>query len=534
MKRIAHDLIQGSTQWHQFRAEHDGASEAPAMLGLSKYVARNELLAQKSSGIAKDVDGGTQSLFDAGHAAEVAARPLAEEIITDELFPATYSYGRLSASCDGLTMDGSTAFEHKLYRADLAAVVLRKELPDEYMAQCQQIMLVTGAERVLFVTSDGTDDHWAHMFVEADPAWFARIEAGWKQFAEDLAKYQHVEVLPPAVAAPTMALPALSIQVNGSITLIDNLKVFGERLESFIADLDMKPSTDQAFADSEAAIKTLGTAETALEAAKASALAQTASIDEMVRTVALYANQARTTRLMLEKLVKARKETIRIEIVQDGKDKFAAHVASLNARLSKPYMPAILTDFTGVIKGKKTVASLRDAVDTELARAKIEANAVADRIQVNLTTLRELAADHAFLFADTAQIVLKANDDLTALVKMRIAEHKAAEEKRVAVERERIRAEEEAKARADLAAAAKLIEKELPAPEQKPPGALPESRGNQGASGPSRGAIGGAVSPETKHRPTEEQLVRAIAGAFVVTEQVAERWLIECFGRRAA
>jgi hypothetical protein len=90
-------------------------------------------------------------------------------------------------------------------------------------------------------------------------------------------------------------------------------------------------------------------------------------------------------------------------------------------------MPAIPVDFAGVMKGKKTVASLRDAVDTELARFKIEANAVADRIQINLGTLRELAGAHAFLFADTGSIVLKAADDLTALVKMRIAEHQQAE-----------------------------------------------------------------------------------------------------------
>jgi hypothetical protein len=89
---------------------------------------------------------------------------------------------------------------------------------------------------------------------------------------------------------------------------------------------------------------------------------------------------------------------------------------------------------------------MRDKVATELARCKIEANAVADRIQANLTTLRELASEHTFLFADTAQLVLKANDDLTALVKSRIADHKAAEAAKEEATRERIRAEEQEKA----------------------------------------------------------------------------------------
>lgn len=466
MERETHDLTQGSPEWHTFRAEHDGASEAPAMLSLSKHTTRSQLLQQKSTGLSSEVDAATQALFDAGHATEAAARPLAEEIIGDELFPATCSYGRLSASCDGLTMDGTIAFEHKLYRAALASAVMRGELPDEYMAQCQQILLVTGAEQVLFVTSDGTRENWAHLFVKHDTDWQRRIVAGWEQFRADLVNYQYVEVIPAAVAAPTMQLPALSIQVTGAIALVDNLKVFGERLGDFIEGLDRNPSDDQSFANAEAAIKTLSSAEAALEAAKSSALAQTASIDEMTRTVALYAEQARSTRLMLEKLVKARKEAIRVEIRQGGIDALQAHIAALNQRLGKPYMPPVPADFAGAMKGKKTVASLRDAVDNELSRTKIAANEIADRIQVNLTTLQELAKDHAFLFHDTAQIALKAPDDMTTLVHHRINEHRQAEAKRLEAERERIRKEEAARLEAETAAKAKAEADELARKEQ--------------------------------------------------------------------
>jgi len=156
---------------------------------------------------------------------------------------------------------------------------------------------------------------------------------------------------------------------------------------------------------------------------------------------------------MLEKVVKARKETIRVEIHQAAKDKAVAHIADLNKRLGKPYMPAVAVDFAGAMKGKKTVTSLRDAVDTELARFKIEANAVADRVQINLATLRELAANHAFLFADTPSIVLKAADDLAALVKMRIAEHEQAEAAKAEALRARIAEEERVKAERAAAAA---------------------------------------------------------------------------------
>lgn len=449
-----HKLVQDSPEWHQFRLEHHGASEAAAMLGLSPKVKRTELLHIKHTGTPKEFsDWVRENILDYGHAVEALARPIVEDMIGEDLYAVTGSDGKLSVSCDGLTISREISWEHKQWSEKLAASVTAGVLPDEHSPQCQQNLMITKAKKLIFTVSDGTPEKMVHMEVFPDQEWFKRIKAGWEQFNKDLAEYQHVEILPAAVAEPVMALPSLSIRVNGSISLQSNLTIFGDKLRSFVDGIDKNPSDDQAFANAEAAVKVLEKAQAALEEAESSALAQTASIDEMRRTVAMHIELARTTRLMLEKIVKARKETIRVEIQQGAKDKATEHIASLNKRLGKPYMPTIATDFAGVMKGKKNIASLRDAVDTELARFKIEANAVADRIQFNLTTLRELASEHAFLFADTAHIVLKPNDDCTALIKLRIAEHKAAEEKRLEAERARIAEEErvkaEAKARAE-------------------------------------------------------------------------------------
>ncbi len=49
------DLIQGSEEWQAARAKYFTASEAPAMLGLSKYQSRQELLRQKATGHAPEV-----------------------------------------------------------------------------------------------------------------------------------------------------------------------------------------------------------------------------------------------------------------------------------------------------------------------------------------------------------------------------------------------------------------------------------------------------------------------------------------------
>ncbi len=478
MERIIHDLVQGSPEWHQFRLEHDGASEAAAMLGLSKKVTRSELLHQKHTGIAKEFSDWVQAhILDNGHVVEALARPLVETIIGDQLYPATYSYGRLSASCDGITMGGDTAFEHKQWAAALAESVRRGELPEEHQPQCQQVLHVTGAERLIFVVSDGTQENMVWMWVYPDPAWVGRIEAGWVLFHDDLEAYTPPEVIPAAVARPTLDLPAVSIQASGALTIRSNLAVFGTQLNAFIESLPTKPETDQEFADCKAALGKLKTAEETLDSEEARALSQFGEIEEMRREKKLYFDLARTTRLALEKLVAAREAAIKTEAVQEGKDRLAEHIAGLNKRLGKPYMPPIAADWATAIKSKRTPSSLREAVHNLLVTKKIESSEIADKIEVNLNSLRDLAKDHAFLFADTAQIVLKANDDLVALIKARIAEHKEAEQKRLDLERERIRQEEEAKAAAKMKAeqeAAAQAQKKPETPE--PPPAAPVAR----------------------------------------------------------
>ncbi|CAB4187700.1 COG5377 Phage-related protein, predicted endonuclease [uncultured Caudovirales phage] len=541
MNYQAHNLQQGSPEWHAFRAEHFGASEAAAMLGLSKYTSRTELLRQKSTGISKEVDANTQAIFDRGHATEALARPIIEAQIGAQLSPVTLSKGKLSCSCDGLTFDDSIAWEHKQKSTTLFAAVARINLPEEHQPQCQQILMITGAEKLIFTVSSGTEQDMMSMEVLPDPAWFERILAGWRQFERDLAEYQHVEHIPASVAAPTRDLPVLSIQVQGSISLIDNLAVFGAQLTEFVAQINKEPTDDQGFADAEAAVKTLQAAQDALEAAEASALAQTSSIDKMRRTVKLYADTARTTRLMLEKMVKARKESIRIEIVQGGKDALAERVATLNKRLAKVQLPTIQADFAGAIKGKKTIASLHEAVNNELLRAEREANALADKIEINLNSLRELAKDHALLFSDTPHLVMKANDDLVALIKVRIAEHQAAEAAKEEATRLRIQQEEEAKARAKVEAERRAaiqaetahadakLTREVELAQQEREAAESEEKRKAAQLEQSAELKGlqplSARKPTPVKAPSREQLIRMVADACNVPDLLAQQWL---------
>ena len=467
-------LIQGTPAWHEHRSNHFNASDAPAMLGLSSYKTREKLLQEKATGITDEFDEATERRFADGHRFEALARPLAEAIIGDELYPVVGTEGKLSASFDGLTFDESVAFEHKSLNDRLRGIIGISDLPEEYCAQMEQQLMISGAKKCLFMASkvDANDNliEELHVWYFPDIKMQNRLLHGWAQFEIDIANYQHVAAAPVVVAAPTKDLPALSIQVNGAISLISNLNKFGAELNAFVAQIDKEPADDQGFADAEAAIKTLQNAQDALEAAEASALAQTADIDDMRKTVKLYADTARTTRLMLEKMVKARKESIRIEIVQTAKAEFSAHYHALELEIKPIVLLVNMPDFAGAIKNKRTLLSLRESVATALRDGKFEAEQLAADIRTKLSWCKESSAGYGFLFADLQSIITSNGmEAFQAIVQRRIDDHKAAEAAKLEAQRVAMQAEADRKAKVEadalIAAERAKIEAEAKAAE---------------------------------------------------------------------
>ena len=350
------DLIQGTPEWAAHRATHFNASDCPAMLGCSPYKTRTELLHELHTGQTQAVDAATQRRFDDGHRFEALARPIAAEIMGEDLYPVVGSDGELSASFDGLNMAETRAAEHKSLNDEIRAALPHQgrdshlyndatKLGKVYRVQMEQQLMVSKAEENLFSATKWEGDNLVeerHAWYRSDPALRAEILAGWKQFALDLAAYVPTEVVMPAVAAPQMNLPAVSIQVTGSIALVDNLEKFGSALTSYIANLNRQPETDQDFANLEDAVKRLKSAEEQLDAAESSALGQAESIDSMRRTVALHRETARSTRLLIDKLVKAEKENRRIKIVSDAGAALHTHMKALSER-TRNHMPSVPT-----------------------------------------------------------------------------------------------------------------------------------------------------------------------------------------------
>ena len=429
-----HNVAQGSAEWLALRAKFRTASEAPAMMGASKYQSRTDLLMAKKTGITPDVTPSQQFIFDKGHATEAMARPLAEALIGEELYPIVATEGDLLASMDGATMLGETLFEHKLWNESVVAQVKAGDLAPHYYWQLEQQLLVSGAERVIFVCSDGTPENFVHMEYRPVAGRAAQLIEGWKQFEVDLANFEMADAPSIAVGKAPDELPALRIELTGMVTA-SNLKVFEDSALAVIDSVKTTLSTDQDFADAKKAVKWCGDVEEAVSVAKKQALSQTQSIDELFSSLDRISAHARETRLKVDKLVKAQELLVKTNIKQKAELALADHIAAINKTLGKVTLPHVVSDFAGAMKNKRTIASLQDAVDTELARAKIDASQAADSIRLNLTSLAELAVDHAFLFSDVQQLVTKANDDLVTLIKFRIAEHQKAEEEKATQKR---------------------------------------------------------------------------------------------------
>jgi putative phage-type endonuclease len=458
-------LIQGTEVWHLHRATHLNASDSPAMLGVSSYKTRDQLIREKATGITPEVDSATQQRFDEGHRAEALARPLAEAIVGEDLFPCVGELGKFSASFDGLTMLGDTAFEHKSLNDKLRAAIRQQGgnandfLPELYLVQMEHQCMVSGAERVLFMASKWAGDELVeerHCWYTADADRRARVVAGWEQFEVDVAAYQPEDGAAPVVIAGRAPeqLPALRVEVTGMVTA-SNLAEFKVNAMAVLGTINRDLQTDEDFANADKTVKWCKDVEEKLDLTKQQVLGQTADIAAVFRTMDEVAEETRRVRLELDRLVKTEKERRRSEIVSKGVADVRAHYETINATLGQHalHVPASIQSVVGeAIKGKKTITTIREAANGAAANLKIAASQTAERVRGNVAILAEYP-DHAHLFADRVQLCAsKEPADLRNLAVARIAEHREQQEAREVAQRERIRQEEVAKLERERAA----------------------------------------------------------------------------------
>lgn len=500
------------------------------MAGVSKYQSRSDLLKTKYTGEVPEVTPAQQRIFDKGHAAEASARPIAERIIGEELYPCTATHDEhdwMLASFDGCTMLEDVIWEHKLINDELRAATA-DTLAEHYKVQMDQQLAVSGAEKCLFMASDGTEDDCNYFWYTTTPERIAALFAGWAQFKADLEAYQpQAQTVALQGEAPDK-LPALSIQMTGGVQA-SNLPDFKAKALAMIVGIKTELVTDKDFADAESTVKWLQKGEKQLDESKQRALEQTASIAELFSTIDELRETMRQKRLHLNKMVKAEKENRRLEIVGNATYAFNQFLESLDC----PVEPVHSIDIPGAIKGKKTISTLQAAADDEVARVKIECQQLANEINGNKVLLDKEQGEYAFLFSDWRDLIQKQRDDLQAVIAARIAQHKEVEQKKQDAERERIRQEEAAKAQREAAEAeakrqAEEAEKRKPEPEPMPAAAehkpIDTSRINAAADSFQRGSQVKAPEQVTISRKEYDQLLADQARLHALEDAGVSHW----------
>ena len=369
------DLTQGTREWLDHRSACLNASDAPAMAGASTYKTRSDLVRERATGIVKEYDQATLARFRAGHEAEAAARPMAERIIGEDLFPVVgeqeFDGMRLSASSDGLTMGGDIGFENKIWNESLAASVRDGVVPESHIWQVIHQHAVFGLEKTLFMVSDGTEERTAWCWVEVSQDQVDRLLSGWKQFELDVAAYQPIPISQDAAGRAPETLPALRVEVTGMVTA-SNLAGFKATAMAVFAGIRTELVTDADFADAEKTVKWCKDVEERLEATKQHALSQTTSIEELFRTMDAIRDESKAVRLKLDKLVKGEKENRKIEIITQARQAIELHIAGLNKRIGGAWMPqSNAAQFAEAIKGLKSLDSMRDKVSRMRAAVSI-------------------------------------------------------------------------------------------------------------------------------------------------------------------
>ena len=450
------NIEQGSPEWLAARMKHFTASEAPAMMGASKYSSRTDLLDLKK-GKVKKVDPGTQFIFDKGHAAEESARSIVELNEGEDFAPVVCSVEidslKLLASLDGIGELSDTVWEHKLWNKTLVENVLAGVLEPHYYWQLEQQLLVANADVALFTVSDGTADNMESMFYQSVPERRAQLIAGWKQFAVDLATHEIKAKTEKVIAAKAESFPIITFEVNGSELTSNIQHMVVEIKERAALEMDRVLETDQDFADKEDTNKATKQARANLKSLVEDARNKFVSFSNFESAAKEIDSILQKMQSSGEKQVKQAKELKKATMIEVAYKEFASHLSLLGQAVSPLKVPVEQPDYLAAIKGKRTFDSMQDALDTVVAQAKISASEIGANMATNFKAYKELAGDHQFLFNDMTNLMVQPAESVSAIIKQRISEFTEQENIRKENERVQMQAEADRKAQAKAQAA---------------------------------------------------------------------------------
>ncbi len=182
------NLSQGSAEWHTWRSAGIGASESAAIMGVSPYQTRAQLLAQKR-GMAPPVQD--NPAMARGRTLEPLARHLYEEATGDVIQPVCIEFAadpRFRASLDGMPFTQDRLAEIKCPTMEEHRTAMDGMVPEHYRIQVQH-QLMCAELPVADYVSYHPDAARPLVIVEvrADPHLQAQIRQAGEAFLAELA-----------------------------------------------------------------------------------------------------------------------------------------------------------------------------------------------------------------------------------------------------------------------------------------------------------------------------------------------------------
>ena len=436
-------LEQGSQEWLDARLEHFCASEAPVIMGASKFMTRRQLLDLKKGWQSNPDDNSfRQKLFARGHEHEDLAREHIEFDIMADLPPVVGSIkfrgvkAGILASFDGYNEGLPMAWEHKDWNEALAENVRNNTLEPHYYWQLEHQCWVAGAKEVTFTCSDGSIDKRVSMVYQSQPARQKELKAAWKQFEKDLDAHELEAKDSVSVEAETINLPVLVAEVTGTEISTNIKSVITEFTSLAHAEIAKPLETDLDFANKDSLNKLVKNARDKLKAKVADVREGFASFSEF----SAYAEELDSILQKMqsdgEKKVKAEKDRRKNAIIEIAKSSLVDTITAAYKQI-EPLNPELIAwstsqiNWTQVAKNKRTLDSIQSAADDAVAEYKAQLQTDLDQIVPNLEWLKAEADEYRFLFADVEQFINQLDMSFKAICKTRISEHQAAEAKRI-------------------------------------------------------------------------------------------------------
>jgi putative phage-type endonuclease len=172
-------LIQGTPEWVKMRSTMIGASDAAAILGVSKWVTPFQLWEQKLG--LREVEVNSSMLR--GTAMEEEARKEFENLHGINVFPEVVfskEYPWMMASLDGISLDLKTVVEIKCVNKRDHQTALNGVVPEHYFPQCQHQLAVTELPFMYYFSYDAMNP--ATVIVPRDDVYIASMVQKEKEF----------------------------------------------------------------------------------------------------------------------------------------------------------------------------------------------------------------------------------------------------------------------------------------------------------------------------------------------------------------